>query len=352
MIENARMRAAVLRSWNEILVEDVPRPALETGEVLVRVRACGLCGTDLKMVSGGFAGRWPPALPFIIGHEWSGVVEELGPGLEGSELAVGDRVVAENHSGCGACGRCKAGRYNLCERAGRGEFKLYGHTADGALAEFAARPAKVLYRIPDSVSDIEGALINQGAMAVHALRRTAFAPGGTVVVFGPGLLGLLTVAVARAAGASKVVMVGRGARLATALEMGCDAVVDYDHGDPVEGVRQELGTLGADYVFDCTGNPVVLEQAFGVVRRGGKIAVLGLAGEQQSTFRPDTLVRDEVDLLGIRSSPNAYPAMIDLVASGALELKPLLTHVYGLDQVGIALEALRTREAIRPIIQI
>lgn len=348
----ATMRAAVLRDWNDLVVEEVPRPEPAAGEVLVRVRACGLCGTDLKLVQGGFAGRWPPSLPFIIGHEWSGEVVELGPGVQDPGYAVGDRVVAENHAGCGACSRCRSGRYNLCERVHKPGFRLYGHTAPGALAEFAARPATVLHPIPDSISDLEGALVNQGALAVHALRRVRFDPGSSVAVFGPGLLGLLTVLVARASGAALVIAVGRGHRLELARRLGCHAVVDYTDADPPAAIRAQTAGRGVDYAFDCSGSPPVIGQAVDSVRRGGKVAVLGLAGAQAATISPDRLVLDEIDLLGVRSSPNAYPPMVRLMGSGAVDVSPLVTHVYGLDEVGQALAALRSREAVRPIVKL
>jgi 2-desacetyl-2-hydroxyethyl bacteriochlorophyllide A dehydrogenase len=346
------MKAAVLRGWNDLAVEDVPRPVPGPREVLLQVKACGLCGTDLKMVKGGFEGRWPPSLPFVIGHEWSGQVVEIGADLENLPYAVGDRVVAENHAGCGACPTCRAGSYNLCEGVKRPGYKLYGHTAPGALAEYALRPPVVLHRIPPEISDVEAALINQGAMTVHALRRVQFRAGSTVAIFGPGLLGMLTAAVARAAGATSVIVVGRGHRLTIAEKMGATAVVDYEQTDPVAGVRDHTDGVGVDYAFDCSGNVEVLGQALDTVRRGGKVAVLGLAGGQTATVSPDRLVLDEIDLLGIRSSPNAYAPMIELMASGAVDVSPLITHVYELDDVEKAFDALRSREAIRPIIKL
>jgi L-iditol 2-dehydrogenase len=347
------MKAAVLRGWNDLAVEEVEVPEAGPGEVLLRVRACGLCGTDLKMVSGDFEKRgWPPSLPFIMGHEWSGEVVALGEGLADLDLSPGDQVVAENHIGCGRCALCRQGRYNLCETSGTPGYRLFGHTAPGALSEFAVRPAPMLHKLPDSVSPLEGALVNQGALTVHALRRVEFRPGSTVAVFGPGLLGLLTAAVASASGAAQIVMVGRGSRLELAGKMGCDDVVDYEHEDPVAGVRRLTSGRGADYVFDCTGNPEVPAQAIGATRRGGRVALLGLTGGKPSVIDVDRLTLDEIDLMGIRSSPNAYPAMVSLMRSGQVDVKPLLTHVYPLDSVTEALAALESRQAVRPIVEL
>jgi L-iditol 2-dehydrogenase len=344
-----QMRAAVLRDFGRLSLETVPVPQPGPGEVLCRVRACGICGTDLKIVRGDFRGTWPPTLPFIIGHEWSGEVAELGPETERSGLAPGDRIVAENHTGCGSCPMCRSGRYNLCERVREPGFKLYGHTAPGALAEYAVRPAAALHKIPPEVSDVAGALVNQGALTVHAARRAALGPGASVAVFGPGLLGLLMSQVARAAGATTVVVIGRGKRLAAARELGSD-IVDYEEEDPIAGIRARTGGRGADCVFDCAGSPPVVAQALKAVRRGGTVALLGLTGGATADLPVDLLTLDELNLLGVRSSPGAYPAMISLLASGAVRTGPLTADTYPLDDVASAFSALEGREAIRPIV--
>jgi L-iditol 2-dehydrogenase len=344
------MQAALLRDFGSLEVAAVPMPEPGPGEVLVRVRACGICGTDLKIVAGDYRGTWPPALPFIIGHEWSGEIAALGSGTERSGLAVGDRVVAENHTGCGSCPMCRAGRYNLCERVREPGFKLYGHTAPGALAQYAVRPAVALHKVPATVSDTAAALVNQGALTVHAARRARLSAGATVAVFGPGLLGLLMLQVARASGATTVIVVGRGPRLAIARDLGATVVVDYSQQDPVAGVRAATGGRGPDCVFDCSGNPAVVGQALRCARRGGTVALLGLAGGATAELPVDLVTLDELDVLGIRSSPNAYPAMIALLASGAIHTEPLTTHVYPLADVATAFDALARREAIRPIL--
>ncbi len=345
------MLAALLVDFNNLTVDSIPTPELGHGEVLVRVGACGICGTDLKIVSGAYSGTWPPSLPFVLGHEWAGRIVAMGPGTDDSDLRPGDRVAAENHAGCGLCPLCRAGRYNLCERVRRPGYKLYGHTAQGALAQYAVRPAKVLHKLPDEISDEAGALVNQGALTVHAVRRTGLDPGASVAVFGPGLLGLLMAQVARASGAARVIVVGRGERLRIASGLTGAEVVDYEASDPVEAIRELTDSRGVDRVYECAGNPSVVPQSLAAVRRGGRVALLGLTGGKEVQVSPDALTLNEIDLMGIRSSPNAYPAMISLIASGAVNVGPLLTHIYPLERVDEAFTALRDRTAIRPILK-
>ncbi len=348
------MRAAVTRDWNDIRVEEVPVPELESGEVFVRVGACGICGTDLKILAGVYKGSWPPALPFIQGHEWAGTVAALGEGVTG--LQVGDRVAAENHKGCGACANCRRGRYNLCEVArtkGRA-YKLYGHSAQGAFAEYAARPAGLLHKLPDSVSFAEGTIVNQGALGLHAIRRCRIEPGDTVAVIGPGLIGLITVQLAKAVGATRVIVAGRGARLDLARELGADDVVDISSTDTLEAIREITDGRGADCAFECAGAPVAVAVAINCVKRGGRVAIVGLTGNKPVELNTDRLALDEIDVFGVRSSPNAYPELINLIAAGRVNVRKLVSRVYPLEQIREAFEAFREREggAIRMVIQV
>lgn len=349
-----RMRAAVTRAWNDIQLEQVPVPELEPGEVLVRVGACGICGTDLKIVSGVYKGSWPPALPFIQGHEWGGTVAALGQGVTG--LQVGDRVAAENHKGCGSCPMCRQGRYNLCEvaRTKGKAYKLYGHSAPGAFAEYAARPAALLHKIPDNVSFEESTIINQGALGLHAIRRCRIDPGDTVAVIGPGLVGMITLQLAKAVGATGVIVVGRGPRLDLARELGADEVVDYTASDTVEAIRALTGGRGVDCAFECAGTPAAVVAAVNCVRRGGRVALVGLTGGKAIELNTDRIALDEIDLFGVRSSPNAYPELIKLIAAGKINVRKLVSRTYPLEQINEAFEAFRNREggAIRMVIKI
>lgn len=348
------MRAAVTRDWNDIRIEEAPVPALEAGEVLVRVGACGICGTDLKIVAGVYKGSWPPSLPFIQGHEWAGTVAALGEGVTG--LQMGDRVAAENHKGCGACANCRRGRYNLCEVArSKGKaYKLYGHSAQGAFADFAARPAGLLHKLPDAVSFEEGTIVNQGALGLHTIRRCRIEPGDTVAVIGPGLVGLITVQLAKAVGATRVIVAGRGPRLDLARELGADDVVDISTTDTVEGIRALTDGRGADCAFECAGAPEAVIASINCVKRGGRVALVGLTGNKNVAFNTDRIALDEVDVFGVRSSPNAYPELINLIAAGKVNVKKLVSRVYPLEQINDAFDAFRKREggAIRMVIKV
>lgn len=348
------MRAAVTRDWNNICMEDVPVPELEPGEVLVRVGACGICGTDLKIVAGVYKGSWPPALPFIQGHEWAGTVAVIGEGVTG--LQMGDRVAAENHKGCGACANCRRGQYNLCEVArSKGKaYKLYGHSAQGAFADYAARPAGLLHKLPDAISFEEGTIVNQGALGLHAIRRCRIEPGDTVAVIGPGLVGLITVQLAKAVGATRVIVAGRGPRLDLARELGADDVVDISTTDTVEGIRALTDGRGADCAFECAGAPEAVIASINCVKRGGRVALVGLTGNQNVAFNTDRIALDEVDVFGVRSSPNAYPELINLIAARKVNVKKLVSRVYPLEQINDAFDAFRKREggAIRMVIKV
>ena len=347
------MRAAVTHGWNDMRVEEVPVPVPELGEALVRVGACGICGTDLKILSGAYEGVWPPSLPFIQGHEWGGTVVALGEGVK--SLNVGDRVVAENHSGCGECIMCRRGRYNLCEVARTRDpaYKLYGHTAPGAFAEYATRPVKILHKIPETLSFEEGAIINQGSMALHAVRRCPVEPGDWVAVFGPGLVGLILVQLTKAVGATRVIVVGRGPRLEMARELGADEVIDYTTPDVVGQIRELTGDRGVDCAYECAGSPDAVRGVVSAVRRGGRVGLVGLVVTEDVTLRTDRIVLDDLDVYGVRSSPNAYPEFIKLIGAGKVNVGKLVSRVFPLEEINQAFEVFRKREggAIRVVIK-
>ena len=237
------MKALVVHEPNRFSVEEVARPEPGPNEVLCRVKALAICGTDPHIIGGDFPGFWPKEFPFIPGHEWSGEVVELGPGAAELGWEVGTRVAGTSHAGCGFCRLCVEGRYNLCENYGDERLhRQYGHYTQGAYADYVVHSVKSVFAVPDELSDEEAAMLDPTSIALHTVKRGGQAPGDSVAVIGPGVMGLLVAECARALGAGRVLVVGRGARLAKAAELGHEPV-DFSGEDPVEAIRERTGGL-------------------------------------------------------------------------------------------------------------
>jgi L-iditol 2-dehydrogenase len=317
------MRALVVSAPNEFAIEEVPRPRPGEFEVLCRVRAVAICGTDPHIIQGHYPGFWPKAWPLIPGHEWCGDVVEAGAGAAALGWEAGTRVAGTSHAACGYCRRCVEGRYNICENFGvEGLHAQYGHNADGAYAEYVVHSVKSVFPVPDSLSDEEAAMLDPTAIALHTVIRGGHRPGDTVAVVGPGVMGLLVAESARALGAGRVIVVGRGPRLDKAAELGHDTV-DFTAEDPVAAIR-------ADVALECSGAADAVAQCIGMVRKGGRIAAIGIP-MQDARIPMQRLVLDEIDLVGVRAAAGEMPRAIELVAAGRIRLRELITHRFALD---------------------
>lgn len=337
-----KMRAVVITGPNEYAVQlvDIPKPGL--GEVLVKVKAVAICGSDPKIFDGTFAGMWPPAYPFIAGHEWAGQIVELGEGV--TEFKVGDRVAGEAHKGCGNCRNCKAGFYNLCLNYSKNEtgHRHYGFTYQGAYAEYNVYSVKAIAKLPDNISYNEGALVDTAGTAYHGIRLTGITPGGTSVIIGPGPIGIFAMLIAKAMG-SKTIMVGRRHRLQVAKQMGADFVVDYEKEDPVARVKDITGGIGADEIFECAGSPVAIKQAVQVAKKGGKIALLGIPNTDDISVPLKTAVLNQISILGSRANPSTSEQVITLMAEGKINAKDLITHEFPLEEIKEAMNTFVNR---------
>ena len=319
------MRALVVRQPNEFSVEDVPRPAPGPYEVLCRVRAAAICGTDPHIIQGHYPGFWPKQWPLIPGHEWCGDIVELGEGAASLGWEVGTRVAGTSHAPCGYCRKCVEGRYNLCENFGvEGLHRQYGHNADGAYADYVVHSIRSVFRVPDSLSDEEAAMLDPTAIALHTVKRSGLQPGDTAVVVGPGVMGLLVAECARALGAGRVIVVGRGDRLARAAELGHETV-DFSTQDTVRAVRDMTGGLGAEVAMECSGAPEAVGQCARLLRRGGRVAVIGIP-LKDAQIPLQRIVLDEVEIVGVRAAAGEMPQAIALVAAGRIRLKELISH--------------------------
>jgi L-iditol 2-dehydrogenase len=339
------MDALVVLAPNRFEIREVAVPVPGPDQVLARVRAVSICGTDAHLIRGDYPGFWPPAFPFIPGHEWAGEIAALGPGAERHGWRVGDRVAGTSHDACGVCQPCVEGRYNLCENYGReGLHRQYGHTAQGADATYVVQGIKTIFRLPAGLSFDDGAVVDPASIALHLANRGRIAPGDSVAITGAGAIGLLAGDAARVRGAARVIVIGRrAARLARAAALGFETV-DATAGDPIEAVRALTGGLGVDVVLECAGAPETVVQALAMLRRGGRCAAVGIpaAGAEIPVRR---LVLDELELVGSRASAGEMRRVLPLVEQGRIRVRDIVTHHFPLAEYGRALATFNDPES-------
>lgn len=349
------MKASLLTAPNEFDVREVPVPIPEGGEVLCRIRAVAICGTDPEIVDGTHRSKgWPPRYPFILGHEWSGEVVGLGPGVSG--FKPGDRVAGEAHKGCGVCSNCIRGDYTLCLNYGKPEtgHRHYGFTAPGANCEYNAYSVKSVKKIPDSLSFPHASLVDTAGVALHGIKLIGITPGGTVAVYGPGPIGLCAMQIARGMGAKNVIVVGRGHRLSVAGEMGADFTVNFEEEDPVVRILEITGGAGADEVLECSGAEGTPVQSIRSVRKGGRISLLGFYDDRKASPPPMTqVVLNEIMIRGSRANPNASEEAIRLFEKGTLKGDRIVTHRFPLEKYEEAFQTFVQRRdgAIKVVVE-
>jgi len=298
------------------------------GEVLVRIGSVGVCGSDVHYYDHGRIGPYVVDSPLVLGHEAGGIVEQLGTGV--TSLAEGQRVSIEPGVPCRQCRQCLAGRYNLCP-----DVKFFATPPyDGAFAEFVVMPAAFVFPVPDGVSDDAAGLIEPLSVGVWACRRTHVEPGSRVLVTGAGPIGLIAAQTARAFGASEVAITDVSAhRLHLAAKLGLTAI------DVSTTTLTDTG-FEPDVLLECSGNATATWEAVGVVARAGRVALVGMGGDEVRL--PLSYVQDrELTITGAFRYANTWPTAIDLAASGQVALDPLVTGHYGLDEVESALTAAR-----------
>ena len=333
----ATMEALVVLEPNKLEIQEVPIPTPGPNEVLARVRAVSICGTDAHLVRGDYPGFWPPAFPFIPGHEWAGEIAALGPGAELYGWKVGDRVAGTSHDACGVCQKCVEGHYNLCENYGKaGLHKQYGHSVQGADATYVVHGVKSIFPLPAGISFDEGTVIDPASIALHVANRGSIVPGDNVAIMGAGAIGLLSGDGARIRGAARVIVVERNpGRLAKAAQMGFETI-DPSAGDPVAIVREMTAGLGVDVVLECAGVPATVQLALGMLRRGGRCAAVGIP-TQGVEIAMQRLVLDELELVGCRASAGEMRRVMPLVEQGRMRVREVMTHRFALADYAQAL---------------
>ncbi len=336
----ATMEALVVLEPNKLEIQEVPIPTPGPNEVLARVRAVSICGTDAHLVRGDYPGFWPPAFPFIPGHEWAGEIAALGPGAELFGWKVGDRVAGTSHDACGVCQKCVEGHYNLCENYGKlGLHKQYGHNVQGADATYVVQGVKTIFNLPDGISFELGAIIDPASIALHVANRGNVQPGDAVAITGGGAIGLLSGDAALIRGASRIIVIEPNAgRRAKAEQLGFETV-DPGASDPVETVRAMTAGLGVDVVLECAGVPITVQWALGMLRRGGRCAAVGIPTKGVE-IAMQRIVLDELELVGCRASAGEMRRVMPLVEQGRMRVKEMVTHRFSLSQYEQALATL------------
>jgi L-iditol 2-dehydrogenase len=331
------MRALVLSEYKHLDVRDVPEPAVGDADVLVRVRACGICGSDVHGYDGSSGRRIPPA---VMGHEAAGVVERIGAAVQ--RVGPGDRVTFDSTVSCGRCDYCRAGRSNLCDQRKVLGVSCADYRRAGAFAELVAVPEHIVYRLPDEVPFEHAAMVEPVAVAVHAVARAPM-PARNAVVVGVGTIGLLVVQALRSAGAGRVIAVDVDeGKLALARRLGAEVALNPTGVDLPSEVRR-MTEGGADVALECVGATEPIKTAVACVRKGGSVVLVGnLSPGIQLPLQ--AVVTGELTLLGTCASNGEYPRAIELLRTGAIDVRPLITLVAPLAEGAAMFERLYARE--------
>lgn len=326
------MRALRLNAVNELALEDRRIPEPRAGEIRVRVEACGLCGSDRHFLRG----EVPTALPVTLGHEFAGIIDAVGPGVD--RLTVGMRVTGDPNIACGMCEMCLGGRPNLCVN-----WSALGVTRDGGFAEYVVMGDAQAHPLPLDLPATHGAFCEPISCCIHAIDLARIPKGGSVAILGGGPIGLLMVQLARLEGASKIVLSTRQAwRRSLAERLGATATIDPGASDPIAALR-DVAPGGVDVVLECAGVAETIAQAPSMVRRGGAVVLFGLTpqGERVPVI-PFDLVVNAIRIESAFLNPNTHGRAARLVADRVLDLDSLITRIIPLEEMP---EALRTPPA-------
>jgi L-iditol 2-dehydrogenase len=321
------MKALLLSEYKKLSIVDMPTPAIADDEVLVRVRACGICGSDIHGYDGSTGRRIPP---LVMGHEAAGIIERVGPAVRG--FKPGDRVTFDSTVSCGTCSYCQRGEINLCDNRMVLGVSCGDYRRHGAFAEYVSVPARILYHLPDSLPFERAALIEAVSIAVHAVGRHVPRPDDTVAVIGSGMIGVLVIQVLREKGCRRIVAVDiDNDKLSLASRLGADHTLNPGEGEIPALVRELTEGKGADASFEVVGRSDTVLAATQSLRKGGTAVLVGNLAPRVEVPLQEIVTR-ELSLLGSCASSGEYPECIDLLARGAVDVDPLVSRRAPLDE--------------------
>jgi L-iditol 2-dehydrogenase len=322
------MKAAVLEAPGQLEVKEVPKPVPGHEELVVRVDACGVCGTDVNL----YTGKYSANCPVILGHEFAGEVVEVGPGVD---LQVGTRVTVDPNESCGACYWCHSGQPTFCQN-----MAAYGVLRDGAFAEYVAVGIRGTYPVPQGLDSEAAVFTEPVSCALRGADRAGYRPGETAVLIGDGAMGLIHVQLASQRGLSRLIVVGHhDEKLELARQFGATDTINAKRADVHAEVMELTDGLGTDVVMEVVGKPPAVEQALRLAKKGGRVVIFGFAPEgATATFSPFEVLSRELTILGGWVNPYTFPRAIDLLAAGKVNVRPLVTTYLHLDEVQKGIE--------------
>ena len=333
------MKALLLRAYNHFEITNRPRPVPGPGDVLVSIAACGICGSDVHGFDGSSGRRIPP---IVMGHEAAGTVAEIGAGVAGFQ--PGDRITFDSTVSCGECPYCLRGQTNLCDNRNAFGVSCDDYRRDGAFAEFIVVPERICYRLPETLSFAEAAMLEPVSVALHAVAVSGMRGGETALVIGAGMIGLLTLQAARAAGCGRVIIADIDkTRLDLARDLGATERISATGADLVRACRELTGGEGVDIVFEAVGRNETVAAAIECTRKGGTITLIGNI-DPEVTLPLQKVVNRQIRMQGTAASCGEYPRAIELLTEGAIRVKPLISAVAPLEDGPGWFERLHARE--------
>jgi L-iditol 2-dehydrogenase len=333
------MKSLVLSAYNHLEIVEMPMPAVGPEDVLVRVDACGICGSDVHGYDGSSGRRIPP---IVMGHEAAGTIAAIGKDVKG--YVGGDRVTFDSTVYCGECPFCKRGEVNLCDNRQVIGVSCGDYRRHGAFAEFVAIPQRILYRLPEGISFAEAAMLEAASVALHGVRVSQVRDGETALVIGAGMIGLLTLQAARAAGCRRVLIADVDtSRLELARQVGADATLHASGAELMARVMELTEGRGVDLVLEAVGRNETVNGAIDCTRKGGTVTLIGNI-TPEVTLPLQKVVTRQLRLQGSCASAGEYPQAIELIASGKIKVQPLITAVATLEEGPRWFERLHARE--------
>jgi len=333
------MKSLLLTEYNHLEIADLPLPTVARGEVLVRVEACGICGSDVHGFDGSTGRRIPP---IVMGHEAAGTVETIGEGV--TKYKKDDRVTFDSTIYCGECQYCKRGQINLCDNREVIGVSCGDYRRHGAFAEYVVVPERIMYPLPGNFSFNEAAMLEAVSVAMHGVKVSQLAGGETALVIGAGMIGLLTLQAAKAAGCERVFIADVDeSRLKLARKIGADEVLHCSGAELVTEVMRLTGGNGVDVALEAVGRNETVAGAIDCTRKGGKVTLIGNI-VPEVTLPLQKVVAKQLRLQGSCASSGEYPEAIELIANGKIQVKPLITAVASLEEGPRWFERLHSRE--------